>query len=186
VFVIVSLNHTRNGSDKVIMFEWIEFLREQLTKKLEDIDKTVSIDQPSDTSCDDDVNSEDLPVPIDPHCVVVEKVQCPMIYHGEPLTDRKSTFQAHVAEVTSVDRVTMVIQELKTSRKIATATHNIVAYRIHDVPRGVCIQDCDDDGESAAGSRLLHLLQVVRRCTCKTSFKLSSCYYTTPFVPLHN
>lgn len=25
---------------------------------------------------------------------------------------------------------------------------------------GVQIQDCDDDGESAAGSRLLHLLQV--------------------------
>lgn len=26
---------------------------------------------------------------------------------------------------------------------------------------GIQIQDCDDDGENAAGSRLLHLLQVL-------------------------
>lgn len=30
---------------------------------------------------------------------------CPAILHGEPLTDRKSTFQAHVAEVATVDEV---------------------------------------------------------------------------------
>ena len=29
-----------------------------------------------------------------------------------------------------------------------------------DEVKGVVIQDCDDDGESAAGERLLHLLQV--------------------------
>ena len=32
-------------------------------------------------------------------------VHCPDIMHGEPLTDRKSTFQAHVAEVTSKQEV---------------------------------------------------------------------------------
>lgn len=35
-----------------------------------------------------------------------------------------------------------------------------MAYRILDDSRGVTWQDCDDDGESAAGGRLLHLLQV--------------------------
>ena len=30
---------------------------------------------------------------------------CPAILHGEPLTDRKSTFQAHVAMVTTVQEV---------------------------------------------------------------------------------
>ena len=30
---------------------------------------------------------------------------CPTILHGEPLTDRKSTFQAHVAEVETGDEV---------------------------------------------------------------------------------
>ena len=32
--------------------------------------------------------------------------------------------------------------------------------RLYDKSRDVYIQDCDDDGESAAGARLLHLLQV--------------------------
>ena len=30
---------------------------------------------------------------------------CPAILHGEPLTDRKSTFQAHVAMVTTTQEV---------------------------------------------------------------------------------
>lgn len=38
------------------------------------------------------------------------------------------------------------------------ATHNMYAYRIYDEQRGVWIQDNDDDGESAAGSRMLHLV----------------------------
>ena len=39
-----------------------------------------------------------------------------------------------------------------------SATHNMYAYRIYDEERGVWIQDNDDDGESAAGSRMLHLV----------------------------
>ena len=139
------------------MFEWIEFLRGRLIEKVEDINKTYDQPPQPDSFSDCDI-TDDPPVPEDLQCLLPES--CPVIYHGEPVTDRKSTFQAHVAEVTSVDQVTLVVQELKTSRKIATATHNIVAYRINDVTRGVHMQDCDDDGESAAGSRLLHLLQV--------------------------
>ncbi len=30
---------------------------------------------------------------------------CPEILHGQPLTDRKSTFQAHLARVTAVEEV---------------------------------------------------------------------------------
>lgn len=41
---------------------------------------------------------------------------------------------------------------------IRRATHNMYAYRIYDEERGVWIQDNDDDGESAAGSRMLHLV----------------------------
>ena len=33
-------------------------------------------------------------------------------------------------------------------------------HRLMDGSKGVLLQDCDDDGESAAGGRLLHLLQV--------------------------
>lgn len=82
------------------------------------------------------------------------------IVHGEPITDRKSTFQAHLAIVHSKSHVDQVLFELKLNRKISNASHNIMAYRIFNPEKNAYIQDCDDDGENAAGSRLLHLLQI--------------------------
>jgi hypothetical protein len=63
--------------------------------------------------------------------------------------------------VSDVQQVRAVVGVLLESNKIRNATHNIMAYRIAvaDKP-GVFVQDCDDDGEAAAGGRLLHLLQV--------------------------
>lgn len=86
---------------------------------------------------------------------------CPEIVHGEPFTDRKSTFQAHLAHVVTLDQVKRVLQELKKNRKVNNATHNVMAYRIFCENRNSFLQDCDDDGEAAAGSRLLHLLQIL-------------------------
>lgn len=75
--------------------------------------------------------------------------------------------QAHVAPITHVDQVRAVVSILLESNKIRNATHPaIMAYRIAvpDKP-GVFHQDYDDDGEAAAGGRLLHLLQVAgARC----------------------
>lgn len=83
------------------------------------------------------------------------------IFHGEPLVDRRSVFQAHVARVDCLDHVNQVIDSLKSNKKIATATHNISAYRLSGGPHNTCIQDSDDDGETHAGGRLLHLLQIL-------------------------
>lgn len=53
------------------------------------------------------------------------------------------------------------MDKLKENKKIANATHNIIAYRIStDDKAAVYNQDCFDDGEIHAGSRMLHLLQV--------------------------
>ena len=43
---------------------------------------------------------------------------------------------------------------------ISRATHNMYAYRIFDEKRGVWIEENDDDGESAAGSRMALLVTV--------------------------
>jgi len=84
------------------------------------------------------------------------------IIHGEPLTEKKSTFQAHVAIVKGVEEVQAVVDALLTNNKIRAATHNIMAYRIErEDALGTFLQDCDDDGEAMAGGRLLHLLQVL-------------------------
>ena len=84
------------------------------------------------------------------------------IFHGEPLVEKKSTFQAHVAPVTSIEDVEQVMEVLLMNNKIRGATHNILAYRIEINEEGSLLQDFDDDGESAAGGRLLHLLNVLK------------------------
>lgn len=83
------------------------------------------------------------------------------IVHGAPFTEKRSTFQAHLSPVTDVDQIKTFMEALMRNRKIAAATHNIMAYRIIIPEKGTILQDYDDDGENAAGSRLLHLLQIV-------------------------
>lgn len=74
----------------------------------------------------------------------------PPIFTSEALVDRKSSFVAHVATVHNVHQVKVVVSHLLQNKKIAKATHNILAYRI-TMPDGKVLQDNDDDGESAAG-----------------------------------
>lgn len=80
------------------------------------------------------------------------------ILSGPLLTDRKSTFQAHLARVTSQEQVEYVLQSLLSINKIARATHNMYAWRIRDPNTNKLICDQDDDGERAAGNCLAELL----------------------------
>ena len=48
-------------------------------------------------------------------------------------------------------------------------------FRLYDECRGVFVQDCDDDGETAAGGRLLHLLQV----------SSNECIYKMPVIDIN-
>lgn len=58
-------------------------------------------------------------------------------------------------------KVKLVLDSLCQSKKIAMATHNIYAYRIiQNDQSDVYYQGCEDDGETQAGSRMLHLMQV--------------------------
>ena len=108
----------------------------------------------------------------------VHPVATPTVYSDEPFEDRKSVFQAHLSPVHSKDEVQLVLAQLKGNKKIANATHNMYAYRyvpsasrahqrvasrIWDVKRSAILADCDDDGETGASSRMLHLMDVSRR-----------------------
>ncbi|KAL4442964.1 hypothetical protein ABPG77_008455 [Micractinium sp. CCAP 211/92] len=83
------------------------------------------------------------------------------VVHAEPFTEKRSTFQAHLAPATSMKHVEALMELLLQNNKIRAATHNIMAYRIEQADHGTFLQDYDDDGETAAGGRLLHLLQMV-------------------------
>ncbi|EGS21086.1 uncharacterized protein CTHT_0029270 [Thermochaetoides thermophila DSM 1495] len=78
---------------------------------------------------------------------------------SEPITESKSTFIARCAPVTSPQQAVSYMQHLlATDKKVRAATHNMTAWRIRGL-NGTSFQDCDDDGETAAGGRLLHLMQ---------------------------
>ena len=80
---------------------------------------------------------------------------------SDVMTEKKSVFLARAAKVHSVDEAkTYLAHLLCTDKKVAKASHNITAWRIQG-ENGVQFQDCDDDGESAAGGRLLHLLELM-------------------------
>lgn len=93
----------------------------------------------------------------------------PEIFHGESVVDRKSVFQGHCAGVQRIEHVNIFLCKLKENKKIENAFHNMWAYRIDKSDPNAkiagksasIIQDCDDDGEQAAGGRLLSLLQIL-------------------------
>jgi hypothetical protein len=89
---------------------------------------------------------------------------------SDVVTEKKSVFLARAARVSSLAQAQSYLDHLTaTDKKVAVATHNISAWRIKqkkDVPAGADaaetqIQDYDDDGETAAGGRLLHIMQLM-------------------------
>ncbi|KAG8936166.1 eIF2 kinase Gcn2p negative regulator [Tulasnella sp. 418] len=82
------------------------------------------------------------------------------IYECEPIHDRKSAFVGRACAITHPDQVPMIIEYLRSDKKIARAAHPVIhAWRCE--VNGVMHQDNDDDGETAAGGRLAHLLQIL-------------------------
>ncbi|KAI8056519.1 ribosomal protein S5 domain 2-type protein [Gilbertella persicaria] len=171
--------------NQVVLFEWMSWLREYLEDNVkkpidheeeeEGLSKSMSIlhveEQQEESDYhpeNDDISDEkeedkthDRPTVrslMGSNVYHTEKP--PTIFSSEPLLDRKSTFVAHVAQVHSVHDVKVVVAHLLQNKKIAKATHNILAYRI-TMPDGKVLQDNDDDGESAAGGRLSHLMQIL-------------------------
>jgi len=80
---------------------------------------------------------------------------------SDPIVELKSTFVARCAAVSSAAEAEAFVQHLLASdKKVRGATHNITAWRIKG-PNNTAFQDCNDDGETAAGGRLLHLMQLM-------------------------
>lgn len=88
-------------------------------------------------------------------------VETPPWTLSEVVVEMKSVFVARCAPVTSPDQANGYLQHLLDSdKKVRSATHNITAWRIRG-ENGVTYQDCDNDGETAAGGRVLHLMQLM-------------------------
>jgi hypothetical protein len=80
---------------------------------------------------------------------------------SNPISEKKSVFLARATVVSSPAQAQQYLGHLlATDKKVRNATHNINAWRIQGA-NGTTYQDCDDDGEDAAGGRLLHLMQLM-------------------------
>ena len=137
-----------------VIFLWVECLREFLQNRTS-----------LETSFNDDAENDAM---ISEEIQLIEALkesrittQCPEIVTGDTIEDRKSVFQGHTAVVKSLDEVKLVIDKLYENKKIAQAAHNIYAYRIFHKEKNTWLSDCEDDGEDAAGGRLLHLLEIL-------------------------
>ncbi|XP_072294265.1 protein IMPACT [Eucyclogobius newberryi] len=157
-----------------ILYLWVENVREFLVEKsqcgetedhqVENVNVTSEEEAMEDTEDIPDFSS--LKLTENAHLFMdhLNDDEMPPIKHGNAITDRRSTFQPHLAPVVTPRQVKMVLEKLYENKKIASATHNIYAYRIYREDKNSFLQDCEDDGETAAGGRLLHLLQILDVC----------------------
>ncbi|XP_054046540.1 protein IMPACT isoform X6 [Rissa tridactyla] len=155
-----------------ILYLWVEKIREVLIEKAQSSDPEPDIKKTSEEVDEDDGDDFLLDYqPIQEDSIKIVNYitsesqevdeELPSIHHGSPITDRRSTFQAHLAPVVTPRQVKKVLEKLYENKKIASATHNIYAYRIYCEDKQTFLQDCEDDGETAAGGRLLHLMQIL-------------------------
>ncbi|XP_057382563.1 protein IMPACT isoform X1 [Balaenoptera acutorostrata] len=160
----------RENIGESILYLWVEKIRDvliqksQMTEPVPDVKKKT---EEEDIECEDDLILACQPenpvkaLDFDVSENRTEIEELPPIDHGIPITDRRSTFQAHLAPVVCPKQVKMVLAKLYENKKIASATHNIYAYRIYCEDKQTFLQDCEDDGETAAGGRLLHLMEIL-------------------------
>ncbi|XP_078724669.1 protein IMPACT isoform X4 [Lampetra fluviatilis] len=153
-----------------VLFLWVECIREFVADASERSQPAWTTYRANQTEEDSDLVEEMLPTILNEENLRSRDLEAsdeftgdevPPIVHGETITDRRSTFQAHVAPVVTTKQVKLVLRKLLENKKLASATHNIMAYRIDCPVKHAFLQDCDDDGETAAGGRLLHLLQIL-------------------------
>ncbi|KDQ64183.1 hypothetical protein JAAARDRAFT_27805 [Jaapia argillacea MUCL 33604] len=79
---------------------------------------------------------------------------------SEPITDRKSSFIGRACRISDPSQVPLILSFLMSDRRIARAAHPIInAWRCQ--VGATLHQDNDDDGETAAGGRIAHLLQIL-------------------------
>uniref|UniRef100_A0A2K6CIW7 Protein IMPACT n=1 Tax=Macaca nemestrina TaxID=9545 RepID=A0A2K6CIW7_MACNE len=143
-----------------ILYLWVEKIRDvliqtsQTTEPGPDVKKKT---EEEEVECEDDLilacqpegSVKALDFDISETRTEVEIEELPPIDHGIPITDQRSTFQAHLSPVVCPKQVKMVPSKLYENKKIASATHNISAYRIYCEDKQTFLQDCEDYGETA-------------------------------------
>jgi hypothetical protein len=162
--------HTRKGEAAHV----VEVFRDALERLFQpgevclfDVIEEVNSSLPSATNQQDNVevsNEPSVESPADATTTYEGQAQvesAPPWTLSDVVIELKSVFVARAAPVSSAVEANLYLQHLlDNDKKVRSATHNITAWRIKG-ENGVTFQDCDDDGETAAGGRVLHLMQLM-------------------------
>ncbi|XP_054586017.1 protein IMPACT isoform X2 [Nothobranchius furzeri] len=121
-----------------ILYLWVEKIRDFLVEKSdssETADGSEKVNMTAEEAVEDDDDVPDFSTLKDKteksHVFLdhANDEELPPIKHGSAITERRSTFQAHLAPVVTPRQVKMVLEKLYENKKIASATHNMYAYR---------------------------------------------------------
>ena len=173
---IHTLNHARETLRKtfspgsVCLFDMLQELENVTRAQTQVADQP---DQPNQSDLPDgpmhkDSHTAVFQTPISSSLEQSHTISTPVWTLSERITFKKSVFLARACSVSSPFEAHAALNELTMNdKRVAKATHNINAYRIRSPPvagtndglRQITYQDSDDAGETAAGTRLLHLLQ---------------------------
>ena len=128
---------------------------------------------------DDDNDGEDLNVGTDFLDTHIENLavvshhlsKTVRVFKGQPVTIKKSTFLGFCCIVTNYEEVSTFYNKVLSDKRVKRATHNMKAYRFYTPPTsdvegrssnsGLIHHDCDDDGESAAGTKIAELIRLM-------------------------
>ncbi|KAL8799708.1 MAG: hypothetical protein Q9182_005686 [Xanthomendoza sp. 2 TL-2023] len=143
---------------QVCIFDLVQELEQMLDKKSATERNTAQAVQESE---DQQASNARLSQEAD---ISSRTISSPQWTVSDTVTEKKSVFLARACAITStVDAQSAVKHLLSTDKRAGKATHNISAYRVRTQVNGndIVYQDYDDDGEDAAGGRLLKLLQLM-------------------------
>ena len=126
---------------------WAEMLREELNiyeEKSEDVNGDSVLEEKEEK--------------------IEEKPKLPDIevFTSDIIVDRKSIFQAFYANISSAPEAEQFRQQLLQNNKIKNATHNMFVWKVNE--NGIIKSDSDEDGESGAASRMMHLVDLTGAC----------------------
>ena len=163
---------------QVCVFDLVEELEKLLQEEEEQDgpDNTLGATE-SNTVSDNKADLSLSPIP------QADTPDAPAWIHSETVSQKKSVFIAHATTITHPSQLPALMISLHAmSKSISKATHNISAYRIRSHTQltptiaksrsdeagltdsnvqAIIYQDYDEDGETAAGGRLLHLMQIM-------------------------
>lgn len=157
------------GQHQVVLYDAIEKIRDLLIeddpnppKKDEELEEGVREEEEEDGVSPLNPNESTIRdiTASPPSLLVVPSID---VIHGPVTIENQSQFQAHLSTVSSMEDVFRFRESILCDRKVARATHNVFAYRYTCSTTGTLVvhHDCDDDGETAAASRVAEMIRLM-------------------------